>query len=70
MKKYVIPVILPYTEQKADWIFDNQRISAQKDDLNKEKLEELIKKHSMFISYPIYIHKVVEKEVEEEVKEE
>jgi HSP90 family molecular chaperone len=30
----------------------------------------LIKKHSMFISYPIYIHKVVEKEVEEEVKEE
>ena len=30
MKKYVIPVILPYTEQKADWIFDNQRISAQK----------------------------------------
>jgi len=24
----------------------------------------------MFISYPIYIHKVVEKEVEEEVKEE
>ena len=45
MKKYVIPVILPYTEQKADWIFDNQRISAQKDDLNKEKLEELIKKH-------------------------
>ena len=45
MKKYVIPVILPYTEQKADWIFDNQRISVQKDDLNKEKLEELIKKH-------------------------
>ena len=45
MKKYVIPVILPYTEQKEDWIFDNQRISVQKDDLNKEKLEELIKKH-------------------------
>ena len=45
MKKYVIPVILPYTEQKADWIFDNQRISSQKEDLNKEKLEELIKKH-------------------------
>ena len=45
MKKYVIPVILPYTEQKSDWIFDNQRISSQKEDLNKEKLEELIKKH-------------------------
>ena len=45
MKKYVIPVILPYTEQKEDWIFDNQRISSQKEDLNKEKLEELIKKH-------------------------
>ena len=45
MKKYVIPVILPYTEQKSDWIFDNQRISSQKEDLNKEKLGELIKKH-------------------------
>ena len=32
MKKYVIPVILPYTEQKEDWIFDNQRISSQKED--------------------------------------
>ena len=27
MKKYVIPVIVPYTEKKKDWIFDNQKIS-------------------------------------------
>lgn len=45
--------------------------------LKPERLEELIKKHSMFIGYPIYLHKTVEKEVEvkedehkEEVKEE
>ena len=31
MKKYIIPVILPYIKQKEE--------------LNKEKLEELIKKH-------------------------
>lgn len=45
MKKYIIPVILPYIRQKADWIFDNQRISNQSEELNKEKLEELVKKH-------------------------
>lgn len=45
MKKYIIPVILPYIKQKEDWIFDNQKISEQKEELNKEKLEELIKKH-------------------------
>ena len=43
MKKYIIPVILPYIKQKEDWIFDNQKISEQKEELNKEKLEELIK---------------------------
>lgn len=48
----------------------------QKEYLKPERLEELIKKHSMFIGYPIYIHKMVEKEIEkpaedkkEEVKE-
>ncbi|CAL6030292.1 Heat_shock protein 90 [Hexamita inflata] len=37
--------------------------------LKAERLEELIKKHSMFIGYPIYIHKVVEEEVEEKKEE-
>jgi len=38
--------------------------------LKSERIEELVKKHSMFISYPIYIHKTVEKEVEENKKKE
>ena len=45
MKKYIIPVILPYIKQKEDWIFDNQKISEQKEELNKEKLEKKKKKH-------------------------
>lgn len=35
--------------------------------LESSKLKELIKKYSLFISYPIFVHE--EKEVEEEVKE-
>ncbi|TNJ27255.1 heat shock protein 90, partial [Giardia muris] len=45
----------------------------QKEYLKADRLEELIKRHSMFIGYPIYIHKVKEEEVEvedEEKKEE
>ena len=45
MKKYVIPVIIPYVEQKKDWIFDNQKIEKDTQKLNKDSLEELIKKH-------------------------
>ena len=45
MKKYVIPVIVPYAEKKKDWIFDNQKIEKDTQKLNKDSLEELIKKH-------------------------
>lgn len=45
MKKYVIPVIIPYVKQKKDWIFDNQKIEKDTQTLNKDSLEELIKKH-------------------------
>jgi molecular chaperone HtpG len=41
----------------------------QMDLMEEKKIRELVKKHSEFISYPIYLHvkKTVEKEVEEEV---
>ena len=45
MKKYVIPVIVPYAEQKRDWIFDNQKIQKETQKLTKEILEDTIKKH-------------------------
>ena len=45
MKKYVIPVIVPYAEKKRDWIFDNQKIEKDTQSLTKELLEENIKKH-------------------------
>ena len=45
MKKYVIPVILPYDKQKKDWIFDNQKIEKENQKLSKELLEDIIKKH-------------------------
>lgn len=45
MKKYVIPVIVPYSEKRNDWIFDNQKINMVNQELTKETLEEIIKKH-------------------------
>ena len=41
----------------------------QNEYLKSERLEELIKRHSMFIGYPIYLHKITEKEVEEKKEE-
>ena len=46
MKKYVIPVILPYLQQRRDWIFDNQEIAKESGErINKQQLIELVEKH-------------------------
>ena len=46
MKKYIIPVIVPDSRQKKDWIFDNQNITKEnQENLDTQKLEEIIEKH-------------------------
>ena len=45
MKKYIIPIIVPDSRDKKDWIFDNQNITKDTAQLNKQKLEELVEKH-------------------------
>ena len=46
MKKYVIPINVPYVKGNKDWIFDNQKITKKEEEkLNKEKVEEIINSH-------------------------
>ena len=42
MKKFIIPIYVPYTSSKKDWIFDNQKIANEKKELTKEKLKDII----------------------------
>ena len=42
MKKFIIPIYVPYTSSKKDWIFDNQKIVNGKKELTKEKLKDII----------------------------
>ena len=45
MNKYVIPIIIPYVGEKRDWIFDNQQINKNNNELTIDVIEEIIKKH-------------------------
>jgi len=46
MKKYIIPVVIPDSREKKDWIFDNQNITNKmQEQMNKEELEKIIEKH-------------------------
>ena len=56
MKKYVIPVIIPYSQDKKDWIFDNQKIIRENQKkLTKESLVETIETHLEKIPQPSVI---------------
>lgn len=45
MKKYIIPVIIPDSRDKKDWIFDNQNILKNNEKISKEKLKKIVEKH-------------------------
>lgn len=46
MKKYTIPIVIPYTQEKKDWILDNQKIPRKLDEkITKEKLVDIINTH-------------------------
>ena len=56
MKKYVIPVVIPYKMQKNDWIFNNQKIIKDNvEDIDKQKLEEIINKYIEKIKEPCFV---------------
>lgn len=46
MKKYVIPVFIPYDKKNHDWILKNQKIENEEvEKINSQKLTEIIDKH-------------------------
>ena len=56
MRKYIIPVIVPDSRQKKDWIFDNQNITKENQEaINASKLEQIIEKHLKKVEENVYV---------------
>lgn len=56
MKKYIIPVVIPYKEKIKDWVNDNQKITKDyQDGINARKLEEIVESHLNKIPKNTYV---------------
>lgn len=56
MKKYIIPIIIPYSREKEDWIFDNQKImNNHQQKFTNETLENIIEEHLKKIEEKFFI---------------
>jgi len=43
MKKYIIPIVIPYSSDKKDWIVDNQKVLGKKQEkIDKEFVEKTV----------------------------
>lgn len=45
MKRYIIPIVIPISNEKKDWVYQNQRLSDNKIQLNKDLLAKIIYEH-------------------------
>ncbi len=55
MKKYTIPIFLPDKREKKDWIFNNQKILKEQQDITKESLAEQINEHLEKLQGTFYV---------------
>ena len=56
MKKYIIPIIIPYSQDKKDWVLENQKIKQENiKEFTVEKVDAFIKKELKKVENEEYV---------------